>query len=128
MSIFNNFFKVRKAPVQEQVETTNENPQTEEFDFSNVLTAKQAHEIADDSQTYSYLDSGVLQLMFDSIEEAARKHQYSIDSEIGGVYLSPQEIAYCKNILEKAGYEEVYIFNSTSQYVYPQSLKFGMFW
>jgi hypothetical protein len=126
--MFNNFFKVRKVPVKEQVEIINENSQTEEFDFSNVLTAKQAHEIADDCQTYSYLDSGVLQIIFDSIEEAARKHQYSIASEIGGAYLSPQEIAYCKNILEKAGYEEVNIFNSTSQYVYPQSLKFGMFW
>ena len=129
MSIFNNFFKVRKSTSSiEDQPTTLEQSESEEFDFSNVLTAEEAHQIADDKATYSYLDSGVLKLIFESVEEAARKHKYGISSEIGNVRLTHGEITYCINVLEKAGYTNVRIQNSSSKYVYPQVLEYGLTW
>jgi len=94
----------------------------------NVFTADKAREIANDLDSFLYLDENVIAKILEAVRREAQRHYKMVDGGIGGLTLTSDEINYCVKYLERAGYHNVRILNNDVPSVYPKSVEYHLEW
>lgn len=94
----------------------------------NIFTADQARALAYDRTRYLYLDTNVIKEILLNVKNAAARHNTHICGSIAGITLSNEEIEYCKQFLENAGYTEVNILNFANPNIFPKALQYSLTW
>ena len=98
------------------------------FKIKGVFTADEAREIADDTDSFLYLDENIIAKILEAVRREAQRHYRMVDGSIGGLTLTSDEINYCVKYLERAGYYNVRILNNNVPSVYSKSIEFHLEW
>lgn len=98
------------------------------FKLKGIFTADKAREIADDANSFLYLDENVIAKILEAVRQEAQRHYRMVDGSIGGLTLTNDEIKYCVKYLERAGYHNVRILNNDSPSIYPKSVEYQLEW